>query len=380
MPTRESCWSIRAVRAGQVSPLDPGRAVPGRGRCGLRLDRVRPPRVGASAPRLSCDNPTSTAPGPTTTATSAHWRTSADPDHEIRGSLQGSGRRLRITSGPPTPSPTWTASGSPCGVEKINYYGFSYGTYLGQVYATLHPDRCADGPGRHRRPATRLVRRPLSQGCRVREGDQRVLRWIASGTRSTAWASLRPRSARVLSPSRRLAPQSDRANVGPDEFARRVPASGLPRTQMADVADASRRLIGKEHASAMEKVYQRHSDFWRTTTASRLQRDPVQRTWRGPPSSASGAPTPSGPPRRHRSTPGQLCTEPLSVLAAKRASREGRRPGLPDLLLTGGNAGRGTPFSGAIEVRDRFAGARLSRTGAVTHANSCRATVVWTTR
>ena len=27
------------------------------------------------------------------------------------------------------------------GAQQINYYGFSYGTYLGQVYATLHPDR-----------------------------------------------------------------------------------------------------------------------------------------------------------------------------------------------------------------------------------------------
>jgi pimeloyl-ACP methyl ester carboxylesterase len=27
------------------------------------------------------------------------------------------------------------------GEKQINYYGFSYGTYLGQVYATLHPDR-----------------------------------------------------------------------------------------------------------------------------------------------------------------------------------------------------------------------------------------------
>jgi len=27
------------------------------------------------------------------------------------------------------------------GVAKINYYGFSYGTYIGQVYATLFPDR-----------------------------------------------------------------------------------------------------------------------------------------------------------------------------------------------------------------------------------------------
>src|SRR5581483_4816970 len=27
------------------------------------------------------------------------------------------------------------------GQSKINYYGFSYGTYLGSVYMTLHPNR-----------------------------------------------------------------------------------------------------------------------------------------------------------------------------------------------------------------------------------------------
>jgi pimeloyl-ACP methyl ester carboxylesterase len=27
------------------------------------------------------------------------------------------------------------------GAKQINYYGFSYGTYLGQVYGTLHPDK-----------------------------------------------------------------------------------------------------------------------------------------------------------------------------------------------------------------------------------------------
>jgi len=35
---------------------------------------------------------------------------------------------------------TWTASGQAAGPEaNINYYGFSYGTYLGQVYSTLFP-------------------------------------------------------------------------------------------------------------------------------------------------------------------------------------------------------------------------------------------------
>ena len=26
------------------------------------------------------------------------------------------------------------------GVSKVNYYAFSYGTYLGQVYATMFPE------------------------------------------------------------------------------------------------------------------------------------------------------------------------------------------------------------------------------------------------
>ena len=45
------------------------------------------------------------------------------------------------TSPPGTPSPTWRACRKALGQRRINYYGFSYGTYLGQVYATLHPDR-----------------------------------------------------------------------------------------------------------------------------------------------------------------------------------------------------------------------------------------------
>ena len=40
-----------------------------------------------------------------------------------------------------TPPGTWTASARPSAPQQINYYGFSYGTYLGQVYATLFPER-----------------------------------------------------------------------------------------------------------------------------------------------------------------------------------------------------------------------------------------------
>ena len=36
---------------------------------------------------------------------------------------------------------TWRASAARSAGEAINFYGFSYGTYLAQVYATLHPHR-----------------------------------------------------------------------------------------------------------------------------------------------------------------------------------------------------------------------------------------------
>ena len=40
-----------------------------------------------------------------------------------------------------TRSATWRASARRWAAGQINFYGFSYGTYLGQVYATLHPNR-----------------------------------------------------------------------------------------------------------------------------------------------------------------------------------------------------------------------------------------------
>ena len=36
---------------------------------------------------------------------------------------------------------TWRASARRSAQKKINFYGFSYGTYLGQVYATMYPTR-----------------------------------------------------------------------------------------------------------------------------------------------------------------------------------------------------------------------------------------------
>ena len=61
------------------------------------------------------------------------------------------------------------------GQKQINFYGFSYGTYLGQVYATLHPDRVRRSSSTQRRPAAGLVPGQPRPGLRLRhEHGQRT--------------------------------------------------------------------------------------------------------------------------------------------------------------------------------------------------------------
>jgi pimeloyl-ACP methyl ester carboxylesterase len=101
-----------------------------------------PRGVGASRPALSCD---STYAGynrpayvPSTTALKKTWlartRGYAQACAASGGALLD---HLRSTDSVADMESLRTA----LGVAQINYYGFSYGTYLGQVYATLHPDR-----------------------------------------------------------------------------------------------------------------------------------------------------------------------------------------------------------------------------------------------
>ncbi len=65
------------------------------------------------------------------------------------------------------------------GAERINYLGFSYGTYLGQVYATLHPDRVdrmiLDS---NVDPEHVFYRANLEQDVAMQDNMDRWFRWI----------------------------------------------------------------------------------------------------------------------------------------------------------------------------------------------------------
>lgn len=101
-----------------------------------------PRGVGSSRPSLSCDGQYFAAgrPGyvPTTQQVEDYWQAKAAG---YAADCQAANAALLRH----TDTRTWVKDmeslRKALGQKKINYYGFSYGTYLGQVYATQHPDR-----------------------------------------------------------------------------------------------------------------------------------------------------------------------------------------------------------------------------------------------
>ncbi len=103
-----------------------------------------PRGVGASTPTLRCsrsyfgyDRPSYV---PTSAAISRYWLaknssySAACADTASKRALLGHMTSLDTVQ-------DMEAIRAALGVEKLNYYGFSYGTYLGQAYATTYPDR-----------------------------------------------------------------------------------------------------------------------------------------------------------------------------------------------------------------------------------------------
>ena len=76
---------------------------------------------------------------------------------------------------------TWSSIRDRARREQINFYGFSYGTYLGQVYAHAVPRPGAPhGARRQRRPADGLVPGQPRPGRRVRHATSSIcFDWLA---------------------------------------------------------------------------------------------------------------------------------------------------------------------------------------------------------
>ena len=105
---------------------------------------VDPRGVGESRPALTCDrriNKIGTRPpyDPTTDAILDAWVTRSEAYAAACGSSAAAALlpHLRTTD----VVADFEVLREALGVDRVSFYGFSYGTYIAQVYATLHPDR-----------------------------------------------------------------------------------------------------------------------------------------------------------------------------------------------------------------------------------------------
>ena len=119
-----------------------GSAVPRQGGAPYDWIGFDPRGVGSSTPSLSCDGDYFAAGRPAyvpaTPQVEDYWQ-----DQAVGYSVDC--RKANLPLLRHTDTRTWVQDleslRRALHRKKINYYGFSYGTYLGQVYATLHPDR-----------------------------------------------------------------------------------------------------------------------------------------------------------------------------------------------------------------------------------------------
>ena len=120
-----------------------GEFVPGGGGDPYDWIGFDPRGVGESLPALTCDDdyfaPGRPAYVPDTAQIKRQWW--ARTRQYARDCASSTGATILEHSKTTDSAQDMDSIRKALGVEKINYYGFSYGTYLGQVYATMFPER-----------------------------------------------------------------------------------------------------------------------------------------------------------------------------------------------------------------------------------------------
>lgn len=265
------------------------------------------------------------------------------------------------------------------GEKKINYYGFSYGTYLGQVYKTLYPDRL-------RRAVFDGVVDPRGVWYEANLGQNRAFEktinawfaWVAEHDSTyrlgTTEAAVRLAFYRAQEKLYDDPAQAEGGLIGGSEWTDVFLSAGYYVYGWTDLAEAFSAYVNDGDISGVAAnfgfdpsdpqadngyaVYlgvqctdASWPDSWKTwqKDAWSIYVDAPFETWGN---------TWYNEPCRH--WPGQV-TKPVKVKGDKTGS----------ILLINETLDAATPYSGAIEVRKRFKGARLIEgVGGTTHAGS----------
>jgi len=253
------------------------------------------------------------------------------------------------------------------GVQKISYYAFSYGTYLGQVYATLFPDRI-------RRmvldstvdPTGVWYQDNIEQDYAFQQRQQAFFAWVAEydgtynlGTTAAAVQASWYRARNEL----KAHPVSGPAGpmIGPDEFDDTFLLGGYQDTLWPGLAEALSQYLNNGSASALISQYQengvqnenefaiynavqcadvnwpRNWSKWQSDTERVYQTAPFE-AWDNAWYNAACAFWPVRGP-----------AQPLQIKGA----------GLPPILMLQGTLDAATPYAGAQDAHKLLPSARM---------------------
>jgi pimeloyl-ACP methyl ester carboxylesterase len=265
------------------------------------------------------------------------------------------------------------------GQQKINYYAFSYGTYIGQVYATLFPSRV-------RRmvldstvdPAGVWWADNLSQDAAFQGRVEAFYRWTArydghyhlGGTAAAVSRSFAAASAALAA---RPVDGPDGPLIGPDELTDTILAGGYDAAYWPALAAA---LAGYRHGGQtgpLVRIYgavgQQHENEFAVYNAVECSDAAWPRSW---------ATWNAATRRAARRAPFEAWGNAwFNAACAFWPVRGPARPpairgaGLPPILMLQGQLDPATPYAGALAARRLLPSARLVEvTGGGNHGQS----------
>jgi pimeloyl-ACP methyl ester carboxylesterase len=362
-----------------VNPGGPG--APGRGLAGAVASLLTPavaseydivgfdPRgVGGSVPALSCDPSFFTGPRPDYDPTSA----AEEAQLVDRAKNYAAGCEQRFGWLLPNMTTTDAAKDMDAirtafGVSKITYYAFSYGTYLGEVYATLFPDRV-------RRmvldstvdPAGVWYQDNISQDYAFQGRINAFFAWTAQasstyhlGATATAVEQAYNRARSKLSAE--PLDVNGKPQIGPDELDDTFIEGGYGNWLWPSLAQALSDFVVKGSASAMVAAYQANGEQTENEFAvyNAVQCSDVNwpRTWSKWTSDAQTV-SRTAPFYAWGNTWFNAACAFWPVRGPGTPMKIGAS-GLPGILMLQGTLDAATPYAGALNARKALPAARL---------------------
>ncbi len=261
------------------------------------------------------------------------------------------------------------------GADRINYLGFSYGTYLGQVYSTLHPQRVdrmiLDS---NIDPQRVFYKANLDQDIAMQKNLNRWFKWIATKDRTFQLGATKKAVTRLFNRTERnLAKKPAAGKIGASEWTDIFNGVTYSRSEWFSSASLFANYINYDNSKELVRAFRASYDYgddngfavysavqctdapwpiaWSTWSRDnwRVYRKAPNTTWMNAWFNAQCRYWPAAP--------------------GPRFTVDGRQA--PPMLLIGGTYDGATPFPGSLVVRDLFPESALVEiVGSTTHADS----------